>query len=265
MKSLVNMLRDPSVVTSEIDGENRLVIHERMLARKKMMREVFADFHHMFDRLDRKFFSAKGLRVELGAGVGPIRSSYPDVLATDIVPCASLDRVIDSEQMDFENESVRVIFGQNCFHHFPHPERFFNELNRVLPVGGGAILLEPYYGPVAAFIYKRLFPTETFDRNFPSWEVPATGPMSGANQALSYIVFKRDRAEFERRFSNLEIVHHEICENYLRYLFSGGLNFRQLCPDWATPLFRVAEFLLSPLNRWIALHHVIVLRKRAAK
>ncbi len=264
MKSLVDLLREPAVENINVDDENRLTVHARMLERKPLLREVFSEFHHLFHRLDEKFFSARGLRVEIGAGVSPIRNSYPDVLATDVVPGPGLDRVIDAADMDLDDESVRVVFGQNCFHHFPHPDRFFQELDRVLPNGGGAILLEPYYGPFAAFLFKRLFRTEGYDKGCLSWQTPVSGPMNGANQALSYIVFVRDRDEFARRFPRLKIVHQEPCANYLKYLVSGGLNFRQMCPDWAGSTISVIQWALSPLNRWLALHHVVVLRKEPA-
>ena len=121
-----------------------------------------------------------------------------------------------------DDGSVRVVFGQNCFHHFPRPERFFLELERVLPLGGGVILLEPYYGPFASFLFKRLFKTEGYDKNFPSWETPAAGPMNGANQALSYIIFVRDKHAFQQKFPTLKIVHTEPCTNYLNTSYREG-------------------------------------------
>jgi len=261
MRLLLDWLRDPSLDAVDVDGEERLVLHGRMLQRKRMLREVFVEFHHLFHRLDQRFLKGDGLAIELGAGIAPMRDSYPGVLATDIVYGPHLDRVLNAEAMDMRDRSVRVLYGQNCFHHFPHPDRFFEELERVLQPGGGAILLEPYHGPFAAFLFKRLFRTEGFDKHFPSWETPAAGPMNGANQALSYIVFKRDRKEFERKHPKLKIVHEERLGNYLKYLLSGGLNFRQLCPDAASPLVGFLQRCLSPLNRWLSLHHVIVLRK----
>lgn len=264
MKSVFELLRDPLVKNIDVDNEERIAIHSRMLRRKRLLREVFTEFHHQFNRLDEKFLRAQGIRVEIGAGVAPIKNSYSDVLATDIVASPGLDRVIDAENMELENGSVRAVFGQNCFHHFPHPERFFSEIERILQPGGGVILLEPYYGPFAAFLFKRLFKTEGYDKKFPSWETPTTGPMNGANQALSYIIFVRDKHEFLRKFPSLKIVHTETCGNYLKYLVSGGLNFRQLCPDWASPVVSFSQWLISPLDRWLALHHVVVIRKVSA-
>ncbi len=262
MKLFADLLRDKSVDAVDIDGAGRIENHRAILARKKMLRDVFIDFHLLFDELDRNFLSGNGLRLELGAGVAPMRDTYPDVLATDVVPSEHLDRIINAEAMDVDDGSVRTVIGQNCFHHFPHPDKFFQELLRVLVPGGGAILLEPYYGPVASLLYTRLFHTEGFDKRYPSWETPVAGPMNGANQALSYIVFKRDRAIFESKYPGLEIVLEKPVDNYLRYLLSGGLNFRQLCPDSAAAAVRLMEKALTPAHRWLALHHVIVLRKR---
>ena len=163
--------------------------------------------------------------------------------------------------MALRSGSVRVIYAQNAFHHFPQPERFLGELERVLSLGGGAVMLEPFYGPAATFLFKRLFRTEAFDKTFPAWDTPASGPMGGANQALSYVVFVRDRARFESRFPSLRVVHDQPVDNYLRYLISGGLNFRQLLPDAAAGALRLVERGLSPINRVLALHHVVVVKK----
>ena len=262
MKNLIDLLRAPSLDNVDVDGDYRLVIHSRMLEKKRMLREVFEEFHHLFDMLDRKFLTASGFKVELGAGISPMRKSYPDVLATDIVFAPHLDCVLDAERMTFGDETVRVLFGQNCFHHFPHPDKFFHEMERVLAPGGGAILLDPYYGPFATFLFKRLFTTEGFDKNFQSWETPTIGPMNGANQALSYIIFVRDQAVFKRKYSTLEIVYQRPVGNYLKYILSGGLNFRQLLPDYMSPFIAVLQWFLSPINRLVSLHHVIVIRKK---
>jgi SAM-dependent methyltransferase len=261
MRLLLDLLRDPLLDGMDIDGESRLALHRKMLQKKRMLRTVFKDFHHIFRKLELRLLSGDGAKVELGAGISPMRDSYSEVLATDIVAAPHLDKVVNAEAMDFPDDSVRVIYGQNCFHHFPHPDLFFQELNRVLVPGGGAILLEPYYGPLATFLYKRLFRTEGFDKAYPSWETPVSGPMNGANQALSYIVFFRDQELYQKKYPNLKVVHQELAGNYLKYLLSGGLNFRQLLPDSCTGLVGLFEKVISPLNKWIALHHTIVIRK----
>ena len=226
-----------------------------------MLQKVFAEIHNRFQKLDDLYLNGNGSRIELGAGINPMRDSFPDVLATDMVGSSNLDIIIDAANMDLTGESVRVFFAQNCFHHFPHPDRFFEELDRVLAPGGGLILYEPYYGPFASVLFKRLFSTEGFDKSHSSWEASVSGPMNGANQALSYIVFKRDRANFGRKYPNLNIVHQDCVNNYLKYLLSGGLNFKQLCPDFLSPIIDLVQWCLMPFSRVFSLHHIIVIRK----
>jgi SAM-dependent methyltransferase len=181
------------------------------------------------------------------------------------VTAPHLDMAVDAQATPFPDLSVRAFYGINCFHHLPAPRKFFAELARTLVPGGGCVLIEPYHGFVAARFYERVFDTEHFDKSQPAWDEQgdAMGAMRGANQALSYIVFERDRREFARQFPGLEIVLQRPLRNYLRYLLSGGLNFRQLAPGFAAPLIRLGEFALSPLERALALHHVVVLRKKS--
>lgn len=260
--SLRERLQEPELRGVSIDGAARVDAHRAVLARKRMIRDVFVEFHHLFRALAQRYLDARGAQVEIGAGVAPMRDSYADVLATDVVHEPRLDCVMDAQQFPFAAQSVGVVYAQNSFHHVPDPERFFAELTRVLSPGGGSVLLEPYYGPLASVLYPRLFSSEGFDKGATDWRIAAGGPMQGANQAQSYVVFVRDRERFMRTFPALDIVHRQALGSYLRYLASGGLNFRQLVPDWATPGLRGVEWALTPLHAVLALHHVVVVRKR---
>ena len=261
MLSIRNLLEDPELQEMDTDGPARLNLHSKILKKKAMLRTVFKEFHLLFRTADLKFLTGKGLHVELGAGVAPIRDTFPEGLATDVVDGEGLDLVINALEMDFDPGTVRVFYGQNCFHHFSDPNKFFAEAERVLVDGGGIILLEPYYGPVASFLYNRLFKTEVFDKMASSWETFDTGPMSGANQALSYNIFIRDKLIFEKKYPHLKIVHQELVSNYLKYFLSGGLNFRQIIPNYFTKFISGFEKAIFPFNKWLALHHVIVIRK----
>jgi SAM-dependent methyltransferase len=264
LEALRRLLALPEADALDVDGVDRLRVHAAILARKPMLAAVFAEYHELLMALDRETFGdTPGLRVELGAGVAPIARTFPGVLASDVVAGPGIDRVLDAQQMDLADGSVRALYGQNCFHHFPDPPRFFSEAQRVVAPGGGVLLIEPYYGPLASAVFRALFTSEDFDKAMPGWGSDARGPMRGANQALSYIVFERDRERFEREFRALELVRTLPLGNYLRYLLSGGLNFRQLVPGFAVPALKALEATLRPARRLLALHHVIVLRRRA--
>lgn len=261
MSRLGSLLQEPEVAGCPVDDAGRLCAHRAVLDRKPMIRHVFEEFHELFRSLDLAFFHGDGTTIELGAGVYPVRDTVSGVLATDIVPAPGLDRVLDACAMDLPDASVHAFYLQNVFHHFPQPGRFFTELERTLVPGGGAIMIEPNAGWFASLLYPRLFASEGFDKTAVSWDAAVTGPMSGANQALSHLVFDRDLDAFQSLHPSLEIVHRDVLTNYLRYLVSGGLNFRALLPGASSGVLRAVERALSPWRRGLGLHRVVVLRK----
>lgn len=260
--ALRRLLAEPRLRHVSVDSDQLVKLHRQILLEKRIMREVFAEFFTAMLAADARWFTAPGARVELGAGSSIFGDLHPQVISTDIKLADTLRAVVDALAMPFKTGAVRSVFGVNCFHHFPDPAKFFGELTAMLAPGGGCVLIEPYHGVVARQFYRRLFETEHFDPDQRGWMTAASGPMTGANQALSYVVFERDRAEFVRRFPALEVVESRPLTNYARYILSGGLNFRALVPAWCAPAIRGAEMALTPAARWLALHHLIVIRRR---
>lgn len=261
--SLASFLSEPELRGLDIESPERIKLHVKILARKKMMQSVFKAFYKLCMDMDKKYFGdTQGMRVELGAGVSRFNKYYPDVKITDIKPAEHLDAVIDAQRMDFADNSVRALYGLNFFHHLPDPNLFFKEFLRVVSPGGGCVLIEPYYGPIASFMYKRLFATETFDKKEAAWDSASRGAMIGANQALSHNILIRDRKKFTERYPDIEIVKVTAISNYLQYLISGGLNFRQLWPNFLSWMIVLAEWLLYPLKGTLGLHYAVVLRKK---
>ena len=260
---LRRLLREPRIAGCDLDGADRLALHAAVLADKPLLRRVFLNFHRTFLDLDQRFFGdTPGKRLELGSGVCPVRESDPAVLASDIVPAPHLDLVLDAQDLDLPDGELRAIYAKSVFHHLPDPERFFREVLRVVKPGGGAILIEPYHGPAADFLFKRLFTSEGYDKTQAGWRGGQSGPMGGANQALSYLVFVRDRARYERLFPGLPVVHAQPLTGWVSYLASGGVNFRQLAPNFMAGPLAGVEKMLSPLRRLLALQWVIVLRRQ---
>ena len=257
-----NWLAEPLLRGVDVDGTDRIPLHRAVLDKKPMLRGVFDEVYRLLWELDQRHLRGDGKRIEIGAGVSRFKELYPELITTDVVPAAHLDMALDAHAMDLPDASVRTIFGIHCFHHFHDPDRFFRELLRVLQPGGGCILVEPFHGPLAAKFYRHAFATETFDKGQQRWESDAS-VMNDANQALSWIVFERDRARFERSYPELRIVAQDWLRNYPRYVLSGGLNFRQLMPSFTIPLWKGVEWLLTPVGRWLALHHFLVLQKHA--
>ncbi len=66
-----------------------------------------------------------------------------------------------------------------------------------------------------AILRKRGLPILRYAHHEPSdpgareWRFKTTGPLSGANGALTWIVFRRDRERFERQFPELGLERYE--------------------------------------------------------
>ena len=126
-------------------------------------------------------------------------------------------------------------------------------------VGGTLVLLEPWMTMWSRFVYGRLH-YEPFDMRADAWEFATSGPLSGANVALPWIVFERDRATFEAEYPEWAIRSVRLMMP-LRYLLSGGVTMRSLMPGWGAGLWRGVEGALSPWMRHLAMFALIVVER----
>lgn len=262
--ALRSLLLDPKVAGIPVDDPALLARHQQVLAEKPLLASAFRAFYEQMLALRDRHVTAAGIEVELGTGAGFFKNVHPELTTSDIRPGRGIDRVVDALDMPFAEASVRALYAINLFHHLPDPNRFFREVTRVLAPGGACLLIEPHGGLFSSFVHRRLHSDEHFDESGAWCNQGITGPLGGANQALAEIVFQRDRPIFATRFGNeLEIVERPYCLNALRYLASGGVNFRPLLPSPAEPILRCIERIAAPAARLWSLHQATVIRRRA--
>jgi SAM-dependent methyltransferase len=264
VEKLRDLLYEPRVRSVDVDAPEFLSMHAQILREKPILHGTFLDFYRQMSRLCDTYVTGNGREVELGSGAGFFPEVRPVVEKSDIRTLPGIPLVLDAQKMDLPDRSVRCIYAINVFHHLPEPDLFFGELKRVLTPGGGCILVEPHGGPASAALHRRLHKDEYFDPHAIEWSnANIRGPLSGANQALSHIVFERDLMKFEREHGReLNLVHREYCTNSLRYLVSGGLNFRQLMPSATAGVLRKIEEVLSPAAKSWTFHHALVLKRK---
>jgi SAM-dependent methyltransferase len=228
---------------AELDDPRRFAQLQDVIARKPALRALYREVYERFADCLRRC-PAGGIALELGSGGGFTKEVLPEVTTSDVIPYAGVDRVVDATKMGFPDASLRFIGLQNVLHHIPDAEAFFREADRCLKPGGRVLIVDQYPGLFSAFIYRHLH-HEPFHPEAREWKFDSTGPLSGANGALAWMVFERDRALFEERFPRLRIARVEP-RTPLRYWLSGGLKAWSLLPG---SLFAAATMLDESLLR----------------
>ena len=234
-------------------------LQRRILTTKPSLRRVYERVYAKMLAASDAYVPGAEVRIELGSGGGFLPEVDPSIVASDIRPIPGLDLVFDAQHAPFRDASVDAVLAMHVIHHIPRIRLFFVELQRVLRPGGALIAVEPYWSPMAKVMYKHMHP-EPFNERADRWEFESTGPMM-SNQAMSYLLLERDRAVFEREFPALEIIELGAFDGP-SYLLTGGIWKQKLLPDGALARMWDFEDSHSAWKRFLALHHLFVLRRR---
>ena len=195
--------------------------------------------------------------LEIGSGAGFLRDVIPDLITSEVFCCSNVDMVLDACNLPFPDCKLRGIAMTNVFHHLAEPRSFLAEASRCVRPGGVVVMIEPWVTPWSRLVYGRLH-YEPFRPDVPDWEFSTSGPLSGANSALPWIIFHRDRERFEKEFREWRIREIRPMMPF-RYLLSGGVSMRSLVPAWTSRFWRSVERALQPWMNKLAMFANIVL------
>lgn len=187
-----------------------------------------------------------GLAVELGSGGGFAQRVIPELVTTDILPYQGIDCVVDATAMPFKDHSVRFFAMLNVFHHIPDVAVFLREAARCLTPRGRLLIVDQHPGWISTPVLRHLH-HEPFAQNSENWQFASTGPLSGANGALAWIVFRRDRAKFIREYPELRFLRYRPFAPLI-YWMCGGLKPWCLLPDMAYGSVHAIEHLLLRIS-----------------
>ncbi len=122
---------------------------------KPLLKEIYAGFYRRILALIEP--AIPGCIVEIGSGIGNLKSFLPAALATDLFPNPWLDLVCDGYELPFRPASVSHLVLFDVFHHLRAPEAFLREARRVLTPGAGRLVLfEPYVSWMSYPVYGLL-------------------------------------------------------------------------------------------------------------
>lgn len=212
----------------------RVVKTDEFILGDKYLAEIY---QHLYGRLGDmvKGRHDRGAIIEIGSGPGLVKFYIKGVITTDIDRVVSPDLCVDAAYLPFPDGSVAGILMKDSLHHLPDVESFLDEAQRVLIDEGVIAIIDPYWGFLARFVYKYIH-QEKYDSSCPTWSFDSSSPWD-SNQALSFLILRRDRGKLDQQWPNFEVEEH--CPLLgPSFLLSGGVSRRTFVPgSWLKKVF----------------------------
>lgn len=243
---------------ADIDSPETTIRRRQLIQEKGFLRRIYEEWYLA---IEETIPSGSRPALELGSGAGFMSDYVENLITSDILDLPGVSRTIDaSAGLPFDDQSLRAITMVNTLHHISDVESFFAEATRCLEAGGVICMIEPWITRWSRFVYRTLH-HEPFELDGASWRFETDGPLSGANVALPWMVFVRDRQRFEQGFPALELQKINPIMP-IRYLLSGGVSMRALAPSWSFAPLRIAERSLGTAGQSSAMFaHIVVTRR----
>jgi SAM-dependent methyltransferase len=254
----MSFLHEPRLQGVAVGSPEFFQIQNDLIARRPALR-------HCYDVWYRTLLDDPAVRnappdarfLELGSGGSRLKEHDARIITSDVSPGIA-EMVVDARHLPFADGSLHALFLTHVFHHIPDVGLFLREAERVLVPGGVIGMIEVAATPFARFFFKHFHP-EPFSPEL-DWSFAQNDSMMDSNQALSWIVFERDLARFQREHPGLQLEEKRWLP-WLPYLLSGGVTRRDVLPKAIVPAIIGADRALSGLYPLCALHWFIRLRK----
>ena len=224
--------------------------------KKPLLQEMYGLFYQrILQHIEPR---SRGAIVELGSGIGNLKTHLPQAICTDIFPNPWLDVVCDAYRMPFANGSVSHLILLDVFHHLERPRAFLREARRVLTAKGRIILFEPFISVTSYPIYGLIHHEPVAIRRdiSESEEPPPDQSYYAAQGNATRLFFRGEHAEW---FKGWEVAHAEAF-NAFAYLFSGGYSKPALYPLSWFPFLCSLDAALSYAPKVFASRCLVELR-----
>jgi SAM-dependent methyltransferase len=256
---LNKILSYPLTRNFDLDSPKTSELRKRIIKEKKFLYRIYEEWYQILSEFIP--CGVTGQVLELGSGGGFFDEIFSNVIKSDIIFLSTNHVVVNALNLPFKSNSLRAIVMTNVLHHIPQPDKFFRSARMCIHPGGRIIMIEPWVSSWSKFVYSKLH-YEPFDPNVEEWCFPSQGPLSGANSALPWILFYRDKDLFSQAFPEWSI-HRIKLMMPLRYLLSGGVSLRGLMPDFTYNTWKWIENRLDPAINKIAMFAFISLERKA--
>jgi SAM-dependent methyltransferase len=236
------------------DEAEMLILERERMNSKPILQKLWRSWYQEIE----PFMSEDGLNIEIGAGGGFASTYFKNLIQTDVVITPHINMCFDALAFPFKDSVLDTIVMIAVLHHLKNIDEFFNEARRVLKKGGKILMLEPYISYLSYPVWKHLHYESC---NLKSLSIESNGNARiDANLAIPTILFKKQRKQFEKNYSDIKIIH----ENYhtiLHFFVSGGYTYPSLFPNFLVPNLVKIEKVLQPLGKWLGSFMTLIIQK----
>lgn len=227
---------------------------------KPLLREIYKEFYRKIHKYVD--YTVEGKIVELGSGIGNIKTEIPEAIRTDLFENPWIDQVENAYQLSFEDNSVSNLILFDVFHHFEYPGNAFAEFNRVLKPKGRVIIFDPSISLFGYLIYGLLHHEPVAmakkirwkaDEPFDPWKSPYYAAQGNAER----IFFGK---KFRANFSEWNVIEKQKF-SALTYILSGGYSKPQMFASKNLGKIKSMEKVLDNFPRIFSTRLLIVLQK----
>jgi SAM-dependent methyltransferase len=229
--------------------------------RKPLLQKIYGDFYREIAGELRS--DLPGETVEIGSGIGNLKTVVPKALATDIFPNPWLDRVENAYAMSFEAGSVANLILFDVWHHLEFPGTALAEFHRVLAPKGRLIIFDPAMGLLGRIVYGLFHHEPLALKGEIRWRAPADfspGEMTyyAAQGNAQRIFFSGESAS---ELNDWRTMRRTLFAG-IPYVASGGFRGPQLFPVSVLPVLRAIDRVASRVPALFATRLLVTLEKK---
>jgi SAM-dependent methyltransferase len=226
---------------------------------KLLLKKIYGRFYALIkQRLQT------GATLEIGSGIGQIKTFIPNLITSDLFSNPGIDQVESAYSLSFDDGELANIIMFDVWHHLEFPGAALRECSRVLQVGGRVIIFEPAMGLVARKIYQ-IFHHEPLDfRGEICWDPP---PSLDLNKVPYFAAQSRAWRIFHNGEGKKKLIGWRLDEcrawSDFAYLASGGFSKPSLYPVFCLSFLELIDRILTRISKPVfAARMLVVLEKQ---
>jgi SAM-dependent methyltransferase len=229
--------------------------------RKPTLRKIYHRFYRLISsHID---YNLTGKIVEIGSGIGNLKSVVPQAVCTDIFNNPWIDQVENAYKLTFSNNSISNLILFDVLHHLEYPGTALNEFKRVLIQGGRIIIFEPAISLFGRITYGIFHHEPIALRKEIKWEAssdfnPESISYYAAQGNASRIFFKERYLEY---LQDWKVIYRKRISS-IAYICSGGYSKPQLYPGFMMFFIDFFDKIFNLFPSLFAIRLLVVLEKK---